>query len=381
MESNYYINKKLVIDDFYKCIGAFENCRLLYNCKDCFKISSSDSEEEMRVKIGRRDDLLSELGKVGEKAFKYILGLELLKTYPNYDSKSFEVFFKKSSALCDFAERHGINRNNPSFVYLLNYDDSCNQKGHNFDYWYSIIELTMKEISDKFKKYIEYSCQSEMLVDFYKKEEEIYGMYDDSLLSLRFAVFPKNYNDSFESIPTISDEHLENIINLIRKSLRKSGDIFTRFRYASNNRDNKTFDLDEVYENINYIVDFIKIIHSCDDDLYFDIDKTFAYKRSLELFDLLNFDKNEVNNIFSLHLDDSIVEELLFGDFYSYVDIMNLLKIGVFKTDLKDLMKLNLTPSNVEYFFKLGITDYNVMREKLDNYISGDIIYKKRSSI
>lgn len=374
MESNYYINKRLIIDDFYKCIGAFENCRLLYNCKDCFKIFNSDSEEEKRIKIGRMDDLLSELGKVGEKSFKYILGLELLKTYPNYDYKSFEVFFKKSSALCDFAERHGIDRNDSNFVKLINYDDSCNQKTHNFDYWYSIIEFIMKEISNKFKKYIEYSCQSEMLVDFFKGE----CLHDDALLPLRIAVFPKCFDNSFESIPSISEEYLENIIDLIRKSLKKSGDIFTRFRYASNNKDNKSFNIDEVYENINYIVDFIKLIHSCNDDLYFDIDKMFANKRALELADLINIDKKDMVIIFSLNLDDFIIEELLFGNFYSYQDIINLLKVGVSKDDLGDVIELNLMPSSVEYFFKQGITDYNVMRDKLDSYIVGAIIDKKR---
>lgn len=31
MNNNYNENLNIIVNDYYKCIGAFENCKLLYN--------------------------------------------------------------------------------------------------------------------------------------------------------------------------------------------------------------------------------------------------------------------------------------------------------------------------------------------------------------
>ena len=371
MSDNYDINIKRVIDDYYKCIGAFENCRLIYSYRDSFNISDADFEEIKAIKKGREEDLLSELGKVGEKAFKYILGLEILKIYPNIDSESFESFFKKNSALKNLAEKHGISRDNEEFLQLINYTDSNNQKAHNFDFWYSVIDVIMKDFSNKFKKFIEYSVQSTMLYDYCENENEFmydFGRYHGFSLPFQAVIFPNIINHGYEDVPSLTEKQLNAIIDLKRKTIRKCGDIFTRFRYASNNFDNKEFNLDETYDIINNIITFINMIHYSNDNLDFDLDIEFAKNKATELSNILNLDKEEIDNFFSLGLCFGDLESLLFDNGYTYDTIKKLLEIGVSKNDLWVVMAQCLYPRDILYFNKIGITDYYEMRKIIDNY-------------
>ena len=128
MKSNYDINKEKIIDDYYKCIGSFRNCEELYNKKKNYKILNTDTYEQKRIKKGMQEDLLSTLGKVGEKAFKYIIGLENLRINPNQDEATFEALWRKPNTLKEFAKKHGIADTHPKFIELLNYHDDNNQK-------------------------------------------------------------------------------------------------------------------------------------------------------------------------------------------------------------------------------------------------------------
>ena len=160
--TNYEINKQKIIDDYYLCLGAFQNCNELYQKRENFEILKDDTPSQIGIKKGRKADLLSNLGKVGEKAFKYIIGLENLRTYPNQDLNNFEMLWKKPNALKDFAKKHGIDEDNPNFIELKNYYDENNQKAHNFAYWFLVINIIMKDISKKFEQYMIYMIQSDM---------------------------------------------------------------------------------------------------------------------------------------------------------------------------------------------------------------------------
>lgn len=385
MKSNYDINKEKILDDYYKCIGSFLNCEELYKKKAKYKIKKTDTEEEKSIKKGRQEDLLSTLGKVGEKAFKYIIGLENLRINPNQDEASFEALWKKPNTLKDFAKKHGIPETNPQFIELLNYHDDNNQKAHNFDYWFSVINLLMKKTSEKLEKFITYTIQTDVLIKYCKQNDEFkyYGVYIDSeyeelSLAFRAALFPYLINMQYDNVPCVSEEEMKKIIKLQRKIIKKNGDIFTRLRYASNNVTNIHFNIDEVFELISIFINFIKMIHENNDSLDFDLDKNYAKIQALKHKEYLNVSEEEINNLFSLDIMGTELALTIFETNYSYKGIKDLLEVGVKKEDLRKVMREGLTARVIKEFFKRGITDYYEMRNIIDKYL--DETYKENDS-
>lgn len=386
MKTNYDINKEKILDDYYKCIGAFHNCEELYNKKHKYKITKKDTEEQKLVKKGREEDILSNLGKVGEKALKYIIGLENLKINPNQDEQTFEALWKKPNTLKDFAKKHGIPETNLQFIELLNYHDDNHQKAHNFDYWFSIINLLMKSTSKKLEKFVIYSLQTEELIKYCKENDEFkyYGIYIDSdheelSLAFRTALFPHLINLQYDNVPAISDDEVSKIIKLKREAIAKNGDIFTRLRYASNNPSHTQFNLDEVFKTIRLFVEYISMIHENNDNLDFDLDKTYAKKQSLKYAKELKVTEEEINNLFSLDIMGTDLALTIFETNYTYKGIKDLLKVGVKKEDLRKVMREGLSANIINQFFKRGITDYYEMRKMIDKYL--DELYKEEEYI
>jgi len=389
MKSNYEINKDKILDDYYKCIGSFKNCKNLYKRKSNYTIKKNDSEEDKKIKKGMQEDLLSTLGKVGEKAFKYIIGLENLRISPNQDETSFESLWKKSSALKEFAKKHGIADTNASFITLLNYQDDNNQKAHNFDYWFSVMNLLMKKVTEKFKKFISYTIQTEVLIKYCEENDEFkyYGVYIDSdyeelSLPFRAAIFPNLIDLQYDNIPSLNEQEVSHMISLKRLIIKKNGDIFTRLRYASNNPKNDSFNIDEVFELISIIIRFIKMIHENNDNLDFDLNKSYAKEQSLKYKYYLNISEEEINNLFNLEILGTDLALTVFETNYSYKSIKKLLEIGVPKEDLRKVMREGLPARIVKQFFDRGIKDYRKMREMIDQYLddeypSDEYTYKK----
>lgn len=375
MKSNYDINKEKILDDYYKCIGTFKNCEILYKKKSNYKIKKSDSLEQQQIKKGMQEDLLSSLGKVGEKAFKYIIGLENLRINPNQDEESFEALWRKPKTLKEFAKKHGIEETHPKFTELLNYHDDNNQRSHNFDYWFSVVNLLMKNTSKKLENFITYSIQTKELINFCEENDEykyhyIYNDDDKEELSLAFraALFPYLINLQYDNIPSISDGQMKKIIILKRKIIKKNGDIFTRLRYASNNKSHEQFNINEVFELIDIFVKFISMIHENNDNLDFDLDKTYAKNQALKYKDKLNVSEEEINNLFSLDIMGTDLALTVFETNYTYKSIKALLDVGVKKEDIRKVMREGLTARVVNQFFKRGITDYYEMRRMIDKY-------------
>lgn len=373
MNINYDINKSKIIDDYYKCIGTFENCKFLFENKEDFIENKEDSIEIQKIKKGRKEDLLSNLGKVGEKAIKYILGLELIKTNPNIDPNSFEAFFRKSNPIIDFAQKHGIDSNSTELSKIKNYTDINNQKAHNFDYWFTIFEVTMKNIYEKFKKYVEYNIQSDMLIKYCQEEdgftyefEANYIEYKEFTSTFTSAIFPSYIaSDCTAKVPK---KQLDMIYKVKRESIKKGGDIFTRLRYAVNNMDGKDFNVEEMYNIMLDFVSFIKMIHSNNDNLAFNLDIQFAKIKTFEFKDLLNIPEPEVEKLFSLNLDDILLHDILF--MHGYKTVFRLLEAGIPIKDLRTVYYNNLTAKNIKYFNSIGITDYEQMRKLLDDYFN-----------
>jgi glucosamine-6-phosphate deaminase len=63
---------------------------------------------------------------------------------------------------------------------------------------------------------------------------------------------------------------------IYRKTIKQSGDIFTRLRYYSNNPQDKEFNIDNIFNTINYFIKYIKIIHTNNDNLDFNLDEYFG---------------------------------------------------------------------------------------------------------
>lgn len=375
MSTNYEINKKTILNDYYKCIGAYENCELLYN-ENYLKIKDTDSVEDILIKKGRKEDLLSNLGKVGEKAFKYIYGLEILKTYPNIDANSFETFFRKENALKDFAEKHGISRDDERIINLLNYSDANNQKAHNFDYWFSIIKVIMDSTRENLKKFMEYKLQTKMLIKYCEDENEYIfdPFYKEYSLPFLIAIFPGTDLKNLETIPSLKEKQLNRIIKTKREVIRNSGDIFTRFRYASNNPDNLVLSLDKIFDIITDIKEFIELVHNNNDNLDLNLEKEYAKKILLEYKDKLDLTEEEIKGLCDLDID---LEPVL-ANGYNYTEVRRLLNIGISKEELPFVLSQRLNTRNILFFRNIGITDYITMREKLDEYIlNGEIISKK----
>ena len=375
MSSNYESNFKRIMEDYYICLGAFNNCTTLYKLNMKSDNLIEDKNEAKEIKKGMEADLLSNLGKVGEKAFKYIIGLENLKLYPNQDEYSFELLWKKTNVLKDFAKKHGINEDDKRFIALINYYDENNQKAHNFDYWYSVIDLIMPEISHKFYKFMEYTIQTKTLLEYCEDNDEFRNTYilnyddiDEVSLPLRAAIFPNLVELQFNNFPSAPGFQVEWMIKSRLEAMKRNGDIFTKLRYASNNPTHQKFNLDEVYNLMKSIVDFIKMIHQANNDLNFDLLKYYAKNKSIELSKILKVSEEEINNLFSLDLTGQELALTIYETNYSYSNLKKLLDIGVPKADLRKVIREGLQSRAIAYFYSLGITDYGKMSELIEYY-------------
>ena len=379
---NYTQNKNKVLDDYYKCIGAYRNCKSLYNNKNNYQLKRNDTEEEKLIKKGIEEDILSNLGKVGEKAFKYIIGLEKLKITPNADLTSFEEFFKKTGPLKEFAEKHGISREDERIKDLLDYEDENHQKSHNFDYWYTVLETITPKITQKFKKYIEYKAQSNMLIYYCNHENEFEyenDYYKQFSLPLIAAVFPKIIEYSYDNVPTLTKKQLKFILATKRESIKQSGDIFTRLRYSDNNKTNKTFNLTEINNLINLIIGFVEMIHENNDDLDFDLDLAFSKKRLKTLKEIFEISDKEIDNIYSLNLPVDEYVTIFSNNIYSYASIKRILDLGLTKEELFEVMQEQMHAKDIKPYLEKGIRDFRKIREIIDEYNEGEEYIKTRT--
>ncbi|MBQ2872845.1 MAG: hypothetical protein IJE89_02480 [Bacilli bacterium] len=378
-----------ILDDYYKCIGAFRNCEVVYEETQKIMNSYEKGSDEYRIAKGRQDDLLSNLGKVGEKALKYIISLELLRTNPNMSSIELDDFFRKKNTLKNFASRHGINLNDSRLEALLNYPDLNNQKGHNFDYWFSVLELTMPKVINTFKSLVYNSMQAESIQKYC--EENGYGIGGDLAtpwsrdseifythaipLSLQTIISPgfmeRLDEEDVKRIEGSKDNFfIKLLLDAERENIRNCGDVFTRLRYSANNPDKKSFSASKLYKTIGYFILLISLIHDNMDDLSIDVNTAFGKYQMILYKEKLGVSKNDIEKIFNNYVNTSWDMDKILTSRFSLAEIVKLIDLDVSMDELYYIIEESrLTPRTIEYYKSEGISDYNEMVRRLEKHL------------
>jgi len=338
MSENYRIKMENILGDYYLCLGSFNNCVELYERRESFKINDNDSEETKKIKEAQIKDLMSNLGKVGEKALKYIIALQKVKVAPNEDLRSLEAVYRGDNAMKNFAKQLGFDLENSDIQEIFDYKDYNNQKSHNFDYLFLIIEKIMPNQFNKIKNYILYNIQSSLMREAITK-----GEIDATFSFTRAIIFPQfaiEAGFTYEEQEEIPDKRKMNKkeCEVYRKIIKQSGDIFTRLRYYSNDPKDREFDLEDIFKTINYFIQYIIIIHENKDNLDFDLEEYFALMQAFDNSKLLYLSDEDIFNIFNLNVSLMIKEKLLFqekihielGEWpYTYKMVEGLIKLNL----------------------------------------------------
>lgn len=384
MSENYRIKMENILGDYYLCLGAFNNCLELYKKRESFEIKNNDSEEVKKIKQAQMSDLLSNLGKVGEKALKCIIALQKVKISPNEDLKSMESVYRSNNGIKHFATQLGYKLDDIDLQEIFDYEDYNNQKAHNFDFLLLIIEKLIPEQYEKFKNYVLFDIQSKLMEVGIKK-----GEIDESFSFIRAIIFPKfaieaGFDfDEEEDIPNHRKMNKKEY-EIYRKIIKQSGDIFTRLRYYSNDPKDKDFNLEEIFKTINYFIKYIRMIHDNDFNLDFNLEEYFAEIQSYKNSSLLYLSDEEIANIFNLDIDLSIKEKLLFqekeyrefGDrAYTCDMVKKLIELNLSSKYIERIIDFDLAPRFVEFCLSKGITDIIEMSDLYEQYLDGKDIF------
>lgn len=384
MSNNYIQNLNIIKNDYYKCIGTWENCKTIY--KELSKKSNNIKEntEDYNIYQAQIEDLISNLGKVGEKSLKYIIGLEYIRINPNADKEALNNIFIKKNTLKDFIIRHNINATDNKLIELMNYEDLNKQKAHNFDYWYSALELSLPHIIKNINELFYNTLQSEWIYEEYKDSliEKFNNNYDLSPNTYKKPskyLFSIIFPDMLTNIPDSEIEFYGGIKNTIcdnellekRNKIKECGDAFTRYRYASNNPDNKKVPLNELMKIIEIFVLYITFIHNNNDNLYLDISETYSKYQCIKYKDLLNSSDEDIEKIYKYYIVDCIdLAELLYTKF-TFQEIAKMIDLEVTKQDLiYKIENSNLTSGLIKYYKSIGITNYKEMEELYEEYLN-----------
>lgn len=354
------INLKMedILNDYESALAKFENMEFLYNShKDKFTIKDGDDDQTITRKKARLNELLVDLGRVGELTLKYIIKLAQIKYYPNQTYAQFqkEALFK-TGPITSFAQRQKLSSNDIKLI--KEYKDANDQKFHNFDYLFLIIEKTLPQQAANIYKIIEYSMQS--------REIQKNPLNQDPKENNEDIIFPEYIIRHFDDEEK-DEETKEKIRKLRRDTISESGDIFTRLRYFSNNPHDKSFDLDSIYALMKDIITVIRTIHECNDDIDYDPIEGYGKIIALDNPNLTRYSKEELQkiiNLFPTKTDPNGLAALLFfADKYTYEELKAITDIKqIDPADYAQIFINNLNAEEIKFFFKHGVTEYERMR-------------------
>lgn len=362
-------NEKMndILSDYYSTIGKFRNISDLISLIN-YKIDDTDDEEIRKVKEGQQREILVDLGRVAEMAFKYLIKIRRMELYPNepyldtvINGNSVKGFKEKETLTA------GVVRDLGNKVHALQEDvesilnvSGVGPKAHNFNYLYLIIDKLMPDVKNKLNEVISMKFKSDNILNVLNEVGES---------NYEFVVFP---NESFKSVDEKKKEQSQ-IIDLINnriQTISDSGDIFTRLRYYANNPFDKNFSIDEVYSMVSDIVLFIKLVHSYNDNLHFNPEIAFSFNILKDNPSFSRFSFEEIKNIYSHSKIRNNTIYIMSAIFYSenllFDEIIEILNCDEFNdVDYSNVFLYSLNLDTIRYFRSIGISDYEDMSREL----------------
>ena len=378
-----------IISDYYSTIGKFNNVSALISQKK-YEFNELDDEETRKEKEGQQREILVDLGRIAEMAFKYIIKIRRMELYPNepyLDSningnivKGFRDKETLTAAVVkDLGNRVHSSKEDIESILKVS---GIGPKAHDFNYLYLIINKLMPDIYDKLNEFMKIKIKSNNIKKFFEEEDMGYPI---------FVVFP---NEVTKSKNERNQEEKE-IKELLRKreiTIAHSGDIFTRLRYYSNNPFDKNFNIDEIYDVVSNIITFIKTVHLYNEKIDFDPEIAFSYYTLKNNCNLSKFSTEEIFKIYShnkIKTDRThIMDSIFYSGKLSFDEVINILNCNdISKDDYTSIFTNSLNLEIIQYFRSIGIYEYEEMSYELRKKTSDahkyfeNIITDKRYSL
>lgn len=348
--------QKDIENDYINTIACFENITTLLKYGD-LEIKENDSKEKKIIKEGKKRETLVLLGRTAEMSFKYILKLIFMDLEPNLTYDEFINKLKVNKTTINFlANRMQVNKG--TLVQDILKTHESGPISHDFYCIYSIFDKIFPDIITRYKEVIKLNLKSKNAMKVMKE----LGVEEYS-----FVCFPELAFTLKGEVKTDVEEIIE-ILKERNKTIKKSGNIFTRFRYHSENKTRKKCDINEIYELVADVVLYIKLIHLNKGKLNFDLERAYSKYMLIENKENFNirFSKDEIEKLYSnKKLDIEMIEVLLFYNKLSFSEIEEILKSKIRKNDYLDIFYNSLNLETIEYFKSIGIDSYLQMRCEL----------------
>lgn len=352
MGSDLELKRQDIENDFYKCLARLENVKVLLNN---IKFENLDNE----ITSAQQEEILVDLGRVGELAFKYLLKIKQLELFPN---QTYEQFAKsqpifKISTLKDLQNKKIIT--DSDLEEIKSFSDENSQPFHNYSYLSLILEKVLPETHNNFRKYIEYKEQSKELIKLIDLKDE----WDQPYVT--HVIFPDLVFTGKLEIP---EEKIQKMMKVMTEVEKNTGDIFTRLRYFYNNQSQKEFNIEEIYKYIESLVEFINGIHENYNILNTNPAMIFGKLETKKHTKLLKRTEEEIDEIFKdyINKDPIEIENILHYPMYSLEEAKEITAYckehGLYEFEVFSCY-LNL--EEVKFFINHDIYDCAVMSQIL----------------
>ena len=389
-EQNIFVAKRNIVEydekmkdiiDFYKkavCMMEDIDISLLgFQTKYGFHLiddAITDKTRELYPNIeeivkGQKEILLIKLGFVGERIMKYILLLEQIINYPTQTLEEFKSnqIFKigdKGNNGRDVRRFYNLNQSLIDSIILAREQHSL-QPLHDYSYLYSILNVLYPNSINDINKFLELSIKRKIMIDSNLPSD----------LKEKYSLFPQRV---YVGVNDVKPQEMEIYKREFEHIIQVSGDSFTVLRYLENNPNNKQYDVKLVLDKINYLIEYIKLIHEVNnDDITKDIEfafikyqcikektliiiRNFALenKDNNKLNDELQKEKHKINQLFELDRitkSISLIEVCIFYSSLSFDEIKELADEALTDDELYALLYNNIKLNVVKYFRDNGI--------------------------
>ena len=370
-------NEKMedILSDYYNTIGKFNNVSNLVKDK-AYEINDTDVEETKKIKEGQQREILVDLGRVAEMAFKYLIKIRRMNLFPK--EPYLDTVDVAGATVRGFKDKETLKTSvikeigNKVHATQTDIDAVLNVSGigptsHNFNYLYLIIDKLMPDIRNNFNEVTSLNIKSQIASKVLKEEDS---------LEREYITFP---NIALKTAEEHNKErkHVIDSINKRNALISASGDIFTRLRYYANNPFDKKFDIEEVYKLVEDIIFFIELVHMNNENLNFNPEVSFSYYILKNNPNLTRFTKEEIEKIYSLNKVKDNPSHLLDCIYFSsgltideIIDIVSCDEVN--ENDYTSVLVNSLNLEKILYFRSIGIYDYFDMAHELKRRFGAD---------